>query len=42
MTQPTAGQEPAEREFEPPVAWLLGQQLLAGLKWIALYASYGE
>ena len=40
--QPTAGQQPAEREFEPPVAWLLGQQLLAGIKWIALYASYGE
>ena len=40
--QPTAGQPPAEREFEPPVAWLLGQQLLAGIKWIALYASYGE
>jgi len=40
--QPTAGQQPAEREFERPVAWLLGQQLLAGIKWIALYASYGE
>ena len=40
--QTTAGQQPAEREFEPPVGWLLGQQLLAGLKWIALYASYGE
>ena len=40
--QPTVGQQPAEREFEPPVGWLLGQQLLAGLKWIALYASYGE
>ena len=40
--QPTAGQQSAKREFEPPVAWLLGQQLLAGMKWIALYSSYGE
>ena len=40
--QPTAGQQPAKREFEPPVGWLLGQQLLAGMKWIALYTSYGE
>ena len=42
MIQPTAGQQPDKHPFEPPVGWLLGQQLLAGLKWIALYASYGE
>lgn len=42
MTQPPTGGQQRPKEFERPVGWLLGQQLLAGLKWIALYASYGE
>ncbi|MEI7672648.1 MAG: hypothetical protein WCK00_11095, partial [Deltaproteobacteria bacterium] len=36
------GDSEAKREFKPPVGWLLGQQLLAGIKWIALYSAYGE
>ena len=42
MTQPPTGGQQPPKDFEPPVGWLLGQQLLAGLKFIALYASYGE
>jgi hypothetical protein len=38
-------QQPAsvkkDREFEPPVAWLLGRQLMASLKWILLYTAFG-
>lgn len=30
-----------KRSFKSPVRWLLGQQLLAALKWIAVYAVYG-
>ena len=30
-----------KREFEPPVAWLLGRQLIASLKWILLYTAFG-
>lgn len=30
-----------DRVFEPPVAWLLGRQLLASLKWILLYTAFG-
>jgi hypothetical protein len=30
------------RIYEKPVAWLLGKQLLGGLKGILLYAAYGE
>lgn len=30
-----------QRVFEPPVAWLLGQQLIASLKWILLYTAFG-
>src|SRR6476660_5104099 len=32
----------ANRIFEKPVAWLLGKQLLGGLKGILLYTAYGE
>jgi len=32
----------ADRVFERPVRWLLGQQLLGGLKGILLYTAYGE
>ena len=32
----------ADRIFEKPVAWLLGKQLLGGLKGILLYTAYGE
>jgi len=42
MTQPPPGGQQPPKDFERPVGWLLGQQLLAGLKFIALYASYGE
>src|ERR1044071_9802428 len=31
-----------DRNFEKPVAWLLGKQLLGGLKGILLYTAYGE
>jgi hypothetical protein len=30
-----------DRVFEPPVAWLLGRQLMASLKWILLYTAFG-
>src|ERR1044071_8466662 len=30
------------RLFEKPVAWLLGAQLIGGLKGILLYAAYGS
>ncbi len=29
-------------DWKKPVKWLLGQQLVAGMKWIAVYALYGE
>jgi hypothetical protein len=32
----------SERTFERPVRWLLGKQLIGGLKGILLYAAYGE
>src|SRR6267143_4403625 len=32
----------SRRVFEKQVAWLLGQQLIGGLKGILLYAAYGE
>jgi hypothetical protein len=31
-----------KRTFKGPVGWLLGQQSLAGLKWIAIYTAYGD
>ena len=31
-----------EREHQPPVGWLLGKQLLRGLKDILLYTAYGK
>src|SRR4029453_5495901 len=31
-----------KRIFDKPVAWLLGKQLLGGLKGILLYTAYGE
>ncbi len=37
--QPTSVKK--DREFEPPVAWLLGRQLMASLKWILLYTAFG-
>src|ERR1700754_4931088 len=30
-----------DRNFEKPVAWLLGKQLLGGLKGMLLYTAYG-
>src|SRR5882724_449766 len=30
------------RVYEKPVAWLLGKQLIGGLKGILLYVAYGE
>ncbi|QBQ56624.1 hypothetical protein E3U44_16585 [Nitrosococcus wardiae] len=30
------------RSFKGPVAWLFGRQLIAGLKWIAIYAFFGD
>ncbi|MDQ3803115.1 MAG: hypothetical protein M3416_04600 [Acidobacteriota bacterium] len=32
--------KPAPEDFEPPVGWLLGRQLIANLKWILLYAAF--
>jgi len=37
----TTPQKASERIFERPVAWLLGKQLLGGLKGILLYSAYG-
>lgn len=31
-----------DRNFEKPVAWLLGKQLLGGIKGMLLYTAYGE
>ncbi len=30
------------KRFKPPVSWLMGRELLAGLKWIAAYAFMGN
>jgi hypothetical protein len=30
------------RSFKGPVSWLLGRQLIAGLKWIAIYTFFGD
>jgi hypothetical protein len=38
----TENKDKSLRVYEKPVAWLLGQQLLGGLKGIFLYAAYGE
>jgi hypothetical protein len=32
--------KPADAKFKKPVAWLLGPQLVASLKWVILYAIY--
>ena len=32
----------SKRRFKGPVAWLLGRQLVAGLKWIAVYGLFGN
>lgn len=32
--------KPDPKDFEPPVAWLFGRQLIANLKWIMLYAAF--
>ena len=37
---PSLAAAPRPRIFEPPVTWLLGRQLVAGLKWIALYTGF--
>lgn len=34
--------KPKETDFEKPVAWLLGRQLIASLKWMALYTAYKD
>jgi hypothetical protein len=31
-----------EHEFKRPVSWLMGRELLAGLKWIAAYSFLGD
>jgi len=31
-----------EKLVKKPVKWLLGKQLISGIKWIAVYALYGE
>lgn len=33
---------PTARSYKPPVSWLLGRQLVAGLRWIAIYSLYGS
>lgn len=38
---PREDKDPRPRIFEKPVAWLLGQQLLGGIKGMLLYAAYG-
>ena len=32
--------KPNPKDFEPPVAWLFGRQLIANLKWILLYTAF--
>src|SRR6266566_1424447 len=32
--------KPDPKNFLPPVAWLFGRQLLANIKWFALYAAF--
>src|SRR5205085_6209154 len=32
--------KPDPKDFEPPVAWLFGRQLIANLKWILLYTAF--
>jgi hypothetical protein len=32
--------KPAAKDFESPVGWLLGRQLIANLKWILLYTAF--
>lgn len=32
----------AKRHFDPPVAWLLGSQMLGSIKGILLYSAYGK
>lgn len=39
--EPPTDQPPRRRIFEKPVAWLLGQQLLGGIKGMLLYTAYG-
>lgn len=39
---PGQNQPKAGRTFKGPVSWLLGRQLLAGLKWIAIYSFFGN
>ncbi|ADE14490.1 conserved hypothetical protein [Nitrosococcus halophilus Nc 4] len=36
------GRSRSDRSFKGPVAWLFGRQLIAGLKWIAIYAFFGD
>lgn len=33
-------EKPEPEKFKKPVAWLLGRQLVSGLKWVALYAAF--
>jgi len=41
MTNQQPASVKTDRDFEPPVAWLLGRQLMASLKWILLYTAFG-
>ena len=31
-----------KKNFKRPVSWLMGRELLAGLKWIAAYTFMGD
>ncbi|MGH8554822.1 MAG: hypothetical protein ACREUD_04545 [Gammaproteobacteria bacterium] len=42
IQEPAPGQRTPKREFKGPVAWLLGQELLAEFKAITLYAAHGN
>nr|MBA3804212.1 hypothetical protein [Acidobacteriota bacterium] len=33
-------EKPDAKDFESPVGWLLGRQLIANLKWILLYTAF--
>lgn len=39
---PPDDKAPRPRIFQKPVAWLLGQQLLGGIKGMLLYTAYGD
>lgn len=42
MSKPPAPNPQPERNFDGPVAWLLGQQMIGSIKGLLLYTAYGK